>query len=436
MIPRRFHRIFLDEPIPARFEANWTKLKALHPDAEFITWDDSTKLDWMRCKAEFAKATTHAGRSDVLRYAALWEFGGIYLDTDVEPLRAFDDLFASDRAFAGWEDANMICPTVMGAPPRHRAVGALLDRLPAWMAKRPDAPPNQQTGPHLLTALWRRRRDVDLLAPVAFYPVHWSAKSMLGGPYPAESYAVHHWAKSWGAQRCDDTTAVLVPWRGGDAARERAWEIARPYLEEIGGRLVTADADPGEWNRSQAINRAAAAAGDWDVAVIADADTVQMAATIVEAVEQAGASGGAVVPWSTRWKLSAEGTERFAVDGIRGWNRRRDMDPLDPTKTTGIPVERRGGTVVVSRRAWDAVGGFDEGFVKWGHEDRAFRLALATLAPGGLSELVATCWHLWHPLAPREVRAGFRANETRYARYEAAYAKQRAMRALLEELRA
>jgi inositol phosphorylceramide mannosyltransferase catalytic subunit len=196
MIPRIAHRVWLDEPIPEKFEVFWRRLAQLHPDWTLLTWNDSAALDFLRCRAEFDGAATWAGKSDVLRYELLWRFGGVYLDTDVEPLRAFDELL-DGGPFVGWEDQNLLCPTVIGAPPGHAAVDDLLERLPAWVADRPDAPPNQATGPYFLTDRWRERTDVRRLKPIAFYPVGWWEKDRLGGPYPKASFAVHHWAAGW-----------------------------------------------------------------------------------------------------------------------------------------------------------------------------------------------------------------------------------------------
>lgn len=199
MIPKLLHRIFLDDPIPDEFEGYWAHLKELHPIAqgwEFFTWNDSSDLGWIRNRREFDQARTHAGRSDVLRYEILAEFGGIYVDTDVEGLRPFDGLL-DDGPFIGWEDENLLCPTVMGAPPHHPAITGLLGALPVWFHKYAGAPPNRQTGPYFVTRYLRGRSDMTLLPPVTFYPVGWWEKSKLGGPYPEESLAVHHWAAGW-----------------------------------------------------------------------------------------------------------------------------------------------------------------------------------------------------------------------------------------------
>lgn len=198
MIPKTFWRIWLDEPVPERYEVFWRKFQALHPEWEFRTLY-SSRLMWMRprIKAVFDACDTHAGRSDVLRYEVVYRFGGVYVDCDVEPLRAFDPLVNTDKAFAGWEDDRMICPTVIGAPVEHPALGELLDVLPEWFATHRGELPNVSTGPHLMTRLWRWRDDVTLYPPQVFYPVHWSEKKKLGGEYPPEAYSVHHWDAGW-----------------------------------------------------------------------------------------------------------------------------------------------------------------------------------------------------------------------------------------------
>jgi mannosyltransferase OCH1-like enzyme len=199
MIPRTFWRIWLDEEVPERYEAFWDTFKALHPSWEFVTIARTEDLVFMRphIRAVFDQCTTHAGRSDVVRYEAVYQLGGVYVDCDVEALKPFDPLVDTDKAFAGWEDSRMICPTVIGAPAGHPALGELLDVLPEWFDAHRDEPPNVSTGPHLMTRLWRWRDDVTLYPPVTFYSVHWSEKKRLGGPYPEEAVSIHHWDARW-----------------------------------------------------------------------------------------------------------------------------------------------------------------------------------------------------------------------------------------------
>ena len=201
MIPKIAHRVWLkmsdDDVIPERFEAYWQRFGELHPDWELRTWTDLEEVrSWIRCRDVFDRATTNAGRADVTRYELMWRFGGVYLDTDVEPLRSFDDLL-DGPPFAGWENERLICPTVLGSPPEHPAFDAVLRFLPNWSKRMPPVKPNYQTGPVPFTRVWKDRDDVRLMPRETFYPVGWWEKDNLGGPYPPESYAVHHWCHSW-----------------------------------------------------------------------------------------------------------------------------------------------------------------------------------------------------------------------------------------------
>jgi mannosyltransferase OCH1-like enzyme len=202
-------RIWLDEPVPARYGPFWKRFQDLHPDAEFVTFDRSDDLDWMDpgIREVMDRQRTWAGKSDVLRYAAVHHFGGVYVDTDVEPLRTFDPLLEEDTAFVAWEAGRLgerprlLCPTVIGAPAGHAALRDLLDFLPRWSANGSrnwmHDRPNLMTGPHPLTHVWRHRDDVRRLPMQTFYPVGWGERDRLGGPYPEESYAVHHWDAGW-----------------------------------------------------------------------------------------------------------------------------------------------------------------------------------------------------------------------------------------------
>lgn len=429
MIPKILHRIWLDEPVPERYEEFWRGFQEKHPGWEFRTWSSSSELDWLQNRDLFDAATTWAGRADVARYEIIRRHGGVYVDTDVECLNSVEELLNDDRLFIAWEDDNLLCPTVFGAPPDHPALEHLIGALPNWVATHPNQSPNVQTGPHPVTEAWRLRDDVRRLPAIYFYPVGWWESDRVGGPYPARTLLVHHWDKGWKkpnqlAVKQDVVTedadagrvVVLVPWRGGDPDRETAWRFVRAHLEQLGWQIFEGDRI-GEWNRSAAINAASLAAGDWDVAVVVDSDTIDDLRVIRKAVSLARSRGGAVVPWNRRVKLTTDGLEWIE----RGKSGRPPIDRTDRTPAT-LSVEMRGGTIVVSRAAWDAVGGFDDGFTEWGYEDVAFRTAVKTLA--NLTEIGGTCYHLWHPQARKHSTRG----HARMQMYRAASGKPDRMR--------
>lgn len=178
---------------------------------------------------------------------------------------------------------------------------------------------------------------------------------------------------------------VCVPWRGGEAQREANWAATLPFLEGLGYRIYTGDSQ-GAWSRAGACNAAAAAAGAWDVAIFADADTIPERVVIRRAVDIARRREGAVRPHDHLWRLTRVGSRMLL---------RRGIERFSPSLASG--TFPGGGLLVVSRRAFEAVGGFDERFVGWGHEDSALGIALVRHA--SWERIPGNAYHLWHPPA-------------------------------------
>jgi len=78
--------------------------------------------------------------------------------------------------------------------------------------------------------------------------------------------------------------------------------------------------------------------------------------------------------------------------------------------------------LVVPRRLWDSIGGFDEGFVGWGGEDNAFWRA-AEILGGAPLRVDGGIYHLYHETTDpvtRSMDPQWRANFARWRRYEQA----------------
>jgi len=160
------------------------------------------------------------------------------------------------------------------------------------------------------------------------------------------------------------------------------------------------------FNRSRARNNAAAEASG-DVFVIADADTTFFQARDVRVVTNF------VTP--VKWFLPSS-----YLQTVQEWTEGLVEGNLSIDETVKYSREYRdqpGGWRICHRSAFEAVGGFDEGFKGWGYEDTAFVEAMNCLV--GPHKRGGTALHLWHPTsrAERQEHADIRHNVDRYARY-------------------
>lgn len=190
-----------------------------------------------------------------------------------------------------------------------------------------------------------------------------------------------------------------MPRRPDGGWRDALWDYCRSYWErELPDyEVVEGDHLEGPFNRSAGINRAAELAGDWDVGIVLDSDVILPADNVVQAVRVAEISGRAVLPFSSRDSITMGGTKLLLKGTVR-------------LPAPGLVHEKQpwnvSTCVVVPRRLWDQVGGFDERFEGWGGEDDAFHAACQTLS--GVDRLGGIAWHLWHQRSP------WRSNNSMY----------------------
>ena len=219
---------------------------------------------------------------------------------------------------------------------------------------------------------------------------------------------------------------VLVPRREGFPDRDALWGWCRDWWasEVPEWPIIEGHHDIGLFNRSAAINRAAELAGEWDVAVIIDADVIVSAPNVREAVELADREGRLTVAFTERHNLSPVGSRKVMAGYTGNWK------PL----VARTFRDQHSACIAVPRRLYEAVGGFDEGFRGWGMEDTAFAIA-CELESGKLLRLPGECWHLHHVSPPGEKHGSpsHRANAARLDHYRVALAlgDREAVRALV-----
>lgn len=186
-IPKILHRVWLgSNPLPDDYQAYGETWAKHHPDWELRLWTEADAP----YPAGSENARSLSERSDLVRYAVLKEFGGVYVDTDVECLRPIDDLIVGRTAFAGYEVPGRVCGAVMGGLPGHPAFEELVD-LAEMTTGEGHFPESVTT---FVTYVLEAHPDVTLFDPSRFYPELWDDQPNLGDEPP---YTDHHWGQSW-----------------------------------------------------------------------------------------------------------------------------------------------------------------------------------------------------------------------------------------------
>lgn len=201
-IPPVLHRIVL-APMQDKgaVRRNWRRFARLNPGWTLTTWTDADVRELPRIAEALAQCSSPAQKADIARLEILSREGGIYVDTDCDPVKPLSPLLDMN-CFFGTEDGEHYSTAVIGAEVGHPAIEAYLDAILTQRRFELPLPPNEATGPMFATSFLRERADVTLLPPAAFYPESFEdsqqrkrkSRRQLSGP---ETYVIHRWAHSW-----------------------------------------------------------------------------------------------------------------------------------------------------------------------------------------------------------------------------------------------
>ena len=217
-MPELIHLIWLGSEPTVAVNLAIESWKKCHPTWEVKVWRDSDvkNFNWTtpHSKEFFEKSNNWAEKSDILRFEILYQFGGIYSDTDVICLKSFEDLISSGISFfAGYESNKvkrlgrpLVGSAIIGAKKKH----SILKRCMDFSLTLDQAPTIQQyirSGPGPITkacyeALEAGGNDDVIIFPCSFfYPLHWEGRldplSEVLSYIRPESLAVHLWEGSW-----------------------------------------------------------------------------------------------------------------------------------------------------------------------------------------------------------------------------------------------
>lgn len=212
MIPKVIHYCwFGGKPLPRLAQRCIKSWKKYLPDYEIKRWDESNfDVNMMSYTQEAYSVKKYAFVSDVARFWILYNYGGIYFDTDVEVIKSFAPIIEKG-AFMGCENVCdkkhplMVAPGLgLGVEVGHSLYKEVLDHY----GKMHFITPNEQkteTVVHHMTAILRQkglleRNGLQYIEGITIYPKEYFCPMSTEGrvmTITPNTVSIHHYAKSW-----------------------------------------------------------------------------------------------------------------------------------------------------------------------------------------------------------------------------------------------
>lgn len=208
-IPKHLHGIWLGpKPMPESSKDNFDKWRELHPKWLFTAWNEDMMMkaleEWREwdLRSVILKNPKRGIHGDIFRLLILKHLGGVYVDGDMEPVKAIDDLLEKVTTgcfIADGYNGRVVQSAVIGASPRH---GSIMDALDGMRLHMRDPHVNQEnaalaTGPLYLTKVWKDDERIVRFPKEVFYPYDWHEPWKENEPVGPDTYAIHRWDGSW-----------------------------------------------------------------------------------------------------------------------------------------------------------------------------------------------------------------------------------------------
>jgi len=206
MIPKRIHYIWFGRnelgELQKRCISSW---KRCLPDYEIIRWDESNfDISENKYCKEAYEQNKWAFASDYARLWVLVNYGGIYMDTDVEVISSFDP-FLEHEAFSGFESGTMISTGVMASEAHHPLFTELLEGYRERRFINADGSLNVMTNVHYITEACRKygfqqNNRLQTVGGLTLYPEDFFCpkdNDSSAISTTANTVAIHHFEGSW-----------------------------------------------------------------------------------------------------------------------------------------------------------------------------------------------------------------------------------------------
>ena len=206
-IPKIIHYCWFGNNVKPNYVINYiNSWKKYCSSYEFREWNESNfDINSNQYVKEAYENRKWAFVTDYVRLKVLYEFGGIYMDTDIEVLKPLDE-FLVYPAFSGFEFDNKISTGIMGAEKGSLWIGNLLKDYDNRRFLKPDGSFDMTTNVELITDNTRQLYNIELnnrkqeTKDFVLFPFDcFCAKKYYSNKIykTKNTYAIHHFSGTW-----------------------------------------------------------------------------------------------------------------------------------------------------------------------------------------------------------------------------------------------
>jgi len=218
MIPKIIHYCWFGgkplTPLAKKCIESWRKYC---PDYKIVEWNEKNfDLSYCTYVKEAYKAKKWAFVTDVVRLYALVNFGGVYMDTDVEVVKPIDNIL-SYKAVSGFQTKTEIQTGLMAAEKGHKLFVELLNDYADIHFIMPDGKINYTTNVERIMKVCSKYgfvpdNKLQTIADFTIFPMdYFCAKDIVSGKIKIthNTYTIHHFAGSWTTPRNKINTKIF-----------------------------------------------------------------------------------------------------------------------------------------------------------------------------------------------------------------------------------
>jgi mannosyltransferase OCH1-like enzyme len=212
MISKIIHYVWFGKQKPIKIQNYINTWHNKLSDYEIIEWNeknfDINSVEWVKQAVEAKK---WAFIADYIRLWVLYNYGGIYLDTDVECLKSFDAILLNLPYFLGREHSKgIIGVAVLGAEPKCEWIKDCLGYYKNRNFILPNGEFSIEPMPHIMLKILgekyglkkiknaheydKNSKKIQILPTQFFSPKSWDNEKFA---ITKNTYTVHYFEKSW-----------------------------------------------------------------------------------------------------------------------------------------------------------------------------------------------------------------------------------------------